>query len=255
MNQNATFITFKRGAIIALSFLMLWQLIVVFLQLPNYILPSPLEVLAAFKQQSSLIIQQSLPTIIEMLSGLFLAIILGGSLAIAMIFFRPLGAWFLPLLILSQAIPVFAIAPLLVIWFGYGLASKIITTMLMLFFPIASNFYDGLRRVDRGWLELAQTMNARRSRFLLFIAIPAALPSLATGLRVATAMAPMGAVIGEWVGASKGLGFLLLFANARMQIPLMFACLVTLILFAVALYFGVDKLLKILIPWGAPSHE
>jgi putative hydroxymethylpyrimidine transport system permease protein len=172
---------------------------------------------------------------------------------LSMAFYRPVKNWFFPILIISQALPTFAIAPLLVIWLGYGMASKIITTMIMLFFPITSAFYDGLRRTELGWLDLAKTMRAKKWRVFLYIRIPAALPALASGLRVAAAIAPIGAVVGEWIGASHGLGYLMLNANARMQIDLMFAALFTIIIFSLALYFIIDALLRAALPWQPES--
>jgi len=169
--------------------------------------------------------------------------------AISMTFFRFAKLWLMPIIVISQATPVFAIAPLLVIWLGYGIASKIMTTMLMLFFPVTSSFFDGLRRTDPGWLDLAQTMNASKWRILWRIRVPAALPALASGLRVAAVFAPIGAIVGEWVGASQGLGYLMLNANARMQIDMMFAALLIIILFSLALYFVIDVLLRLAIPW------
>jgi putative hydroxymethylpyrimidine transport system permease protein len=166
-----------------------------------------------------------------------------------MVFISPITYWVLPLLIISQAVPTFAIAPLLVIWLGYGMASKIAVTVMMLFFPITSAFFDGLRRTPSHWLALAKTMNAKKWRLFWYIRIPRALPELATGIRVATAIAPIGAIVGEWVGASQGLGFLMLNANARMQIDLMFAVLFTIIIFSLVLYYVVDHLLRSAIRW------
>jgi len=119
----------------------------------------------------------------------------------------------------------------------------------MLFFPIANAFYDGLTRTEASWLDLAKTMQATRWQTLWKIRIPAALPHLASGLRIATAIAPIGAIVGEWVGASRGLGFLMLNANARMQIDLMFAALFVLIIFSLSLYFLMDRLLTRCIYW------
>jgi putative hydroxymethylpyrimidine transport system permease protein len=238
-----------RGIIILCGLILAWEIIVQFFQLPPYILPSPTLVFKTGYANKSLILSEAIPTVIETLLGLLLGTILGCITAITMAFFRPLKLWLLPVLLISQAIPTFAIAPLLVIWFGYGLTSKIVTTILMLFFPITSAFFDGLRRTDPGWLDLAKTMNAKKWRIFWLIRIPAALPSLASGLRVATAIAPIGAIVGEWVGASHGLGYLMLNANARMQIDLMFSALFAIIVFSLLLYFTVDKLLRIAIPW------
>ena len=156
------------------------------------------------------------------------------------------------MLVISQAIPVFALAPVLVLWLGYGMASKVAMASLIIFFPVATSFYDGLRRTEPGWLDLARTMNASRWSALRRVRIPAALPSLASGLRVAAAVAPIGAVVGEWVGSSAGLGHLMLHANARLQVDLMFAALGTLALMALALYFAVDQALRARFP-GFPK--
>ena len=134
----------------------------------------------------------------------------------------------MPLLVVSQALPVFALAPLLVLWLGYGMASKVAMAVLIIYFPVTAAFFDGLRRTEPGWLELARTMNATRWASCGTSGCPAALPALASGLRVAAAVAPIGAVVGEWVGSSAGLGYLMLHANARMQVDLMFAALLVL---------------------------
>ncbi len=238
-----------RLLIILLGLFVLWQLIILFFNLPPYILPTPFAVLSTWFSRFFLIMDETKITVFETLAGLSLGIALGCIAALLMVFFRQISFWMLPILIISQAIPTFAIAPLLVIWFGYGMTSKIATAIIMIFFPITSSFFDGLRHTNADCLDLAKTMNAKKWRFFWYIRIPAALPHLASGLRVATVAAPIGAVIGEWVGASQGLGFLMLNANARMQIDLMFAGLFTLIIFSLALYFVVDNLLKIYIPW------
>lgn len=238
-----------RGIILFVGMIISWQCIVMAFALPDFILPSPWLVFKTWYMQAPLIAMESIPTIIETLLGLFLGAIFGCIMALLMASFRPLSLWLLPILIISQAVPTFAIAPLLVIWFGYGMASKIITTIIMIFFPVASAFYDGLRRTEPGWLDLANTMQAKKWQLFWYIRIPAALPNLASGLRVAAVFAPIGAVVGEWVGASRGLGYLMMTANARTSIDLMFAALFTLIIFSLLLYFVVDKILNRWITW------
>jgi putative hydroxymethylpyrimidine transport system permease protein len=122
--------------------------------------------------------------------------------------------------------------------------------ILIIYFPITAALFDGLRRTDPGWLDLARTMGATRLRTLLQVRLPAALPAFGSGLRVATAVAPIGAVVGEWVGSSAGLGYLMLHANARLQIEVMFAALIVLMGMALALYVTVDRLLVRLMPWA-----
>jgi putative hydroxymethylpyrimidine transport system permease protein len=149
---------------------------------------------------------------------------------------------------------VFALAPLLVLWLGYGLGSKVAMATLIIYFPVASAFLDGLRRTEPGWLDQARVMNAGRLATLWHLRLPAALPALASGLRVAAAVAPIGAVVGEWVGSSAGLGYLMLHANARMQIDVMFAALALLAVFSVALYRLVDTAMRRLVSWQAETN-
>ena len=244
---------FLRGIIVAIGLLIAWQLTVTFFNLPAYILPAPLTVFTSWKLHAKLILQESAATIIETLAGLILGIVFGSCTALFMAYLRPAREWLLPVLLISQALPTFAIAPLLVIWLGFGIAAKIIVTILMLFYPVTSAFFDGLERTPPGWIDLATTMGASRWRIFIYIRIPAALPALASGIRVATAIAPIGAVVGEWIGSSKGLGFLMLTANARMQIDLMFAALFSIIIFSLTLYYGVGKLLNSLVRWQPES--
>ncbi len=238
-----------RGIMLLSVFLFLWQIIVSGLQLPPYLLPPPLKVFAAWFRFSPVILQQAAVTLAEAVLGLLFATLLGIIVAFSMALFRLVRFWMLPIILVSQAIPTFAVAPLLVLWLGYGMSSKIMVTTLMLFFPVASAFYDGLRRTEPAWLDMATVMGASKWRTLWFIRAPAALPALASGLRMATAFAPIGAVIGEWVGASRGLGFMMLNANARLQIDVMFACLFTLVIMALALYGIVNYLLRLALPW------
>ena len=238
-----------RGFIVAITLILLWQLLVVAFNLPPYILPSPLLTLKSLISSIELITNQALITITEATLGFIVSAILGSTGALFLIYFRPAYLWFLPVLLVSQALPTFAIAPLFLIWLGYGMASKIATTVLMLFFPITSSFYDGLKKTSPGFIDLAKTMNGSKWQTLLHIRIPAALPSLGSGLRLAATFAPMGAVIGEWVGSSKGLGFLILNANARMQIDLMFAALLVLVVLTLLFYFTVDLIIRKIIFW------
>lgn len=243
-----------RIALITFSLLVMWQLIVWLFKLPPYILPTPINVFKTWFIQFDLIWKQTKITLLEMSLGFLFGALSGMAASLLLISFKPARLWLLPVLIISQAIPTFAIAPLLVIWFGYGITSKVITAMIMIFFPVTTAFYDGLRRTDPKWLALAKTMNATRTAILWHIRIPAALPALASGLRVAAAIAPIGAIIGEWVGSSDGLGFLMLNANGRMEVNLMFAALFTITLLTLILYYTIDKLLRLAIPWQPETH-
>lgn len=245
--------TILRPLLVALGLIALWQALVVATGIEHFLLPSPLAVARIWIAQRAVILDHAAYTFAEILIGLALGTLFGCAAALTMSHVRPARRWLLPLLVVSQAAPVFALAPLLTIWFGYGMASKVAMATLIIFFPVASAFFDGLRRTDPGWLDLARTMNGGNWAVLRHVRLPAALPALASGLRVAAAVAPIGAVIGEWVGSSVGLGYLMLRANARVQIDLMFAALLTLAIFGVALYFAVDALLRRLLPWQAET--
>jgi putative hydroxymethylpyrimidine transport system permease protein len=242
-----------RPLIVCAGLVGLWQLLVWWSGVPPYLLPGPGLVIAAWFTHAGLIAGHALVTIAEILIGLALGTALGAASALCLAYFRTVRPWLMPLLVISQAIPVFALAPLLVLWFGYGMASKVAMAVLIIFFPVTASFFDGLRRTDPGWLDLGRTMNGTALTILRRIRLPAALPAFASGLRVATAVAPIGAVVGEWVGSSAGLGYLMLHANGRMQIDLMFAALLTLSLFAVALYFTIDAGLRRALRWQADT--
>ncbi|MEM7224640.1 MAG: ABC transporter permease [Pseudomonadota bacterium] len=240
-----------RPLIIFLALLALWQAVVWLTGAPRYILPGPGLVAEALVARWPEILPNAGVTIAEILLGLLLGTLLGCSSALVLAWFRPARRWLLPVFVSSQAIPVFALAPILVLWLGYGLASKVAMATLIIFFPVTAAFFDGLRRTEPGWLDLAKTMGASPWRTLRHLRIPAALPALASGIRVAAAVAPIGAIVGEWVGSSAGLGYLMLQANARLQIDLMFAALFVLAVFAVSLYFLIDRLLTKALSWQA----
>jgi len=249
---QAGVITSRRGFHLITSVIVLlavWQLVISLFELPAFILPSPAAVLSKLYQRYDVLLAHTLVTAKEIMLGLILGLTSGLFFALQMLLFKPVKRWLLPVLIASQAIPVFAIAPVLMLWLGYGIASKVVMAALIIFFPVTTCCYDGLRSTPSGYLDLARTMSASKWQQLRYIRLPAALPALASGIRVAVVVAPIGAVVGEWVGSSEGLGYLMLQANARMMIDEMFAALLLLACFSVALYFFTDRLLKRAIPW------
>ncbi len=238
-----------RAAIVACGLIAIWQIVVWITGAPHYTLPGPAPVLIALMDNAVLLAINAGITAAEILLGLALGCVLGVASALVMDYGRGIRRWLMPVLVISQAIPVFALAPLLVLWLGYGMASKVAMATLIIYFPVTAAFLDGLRRTEPGWMDLARTMGASRWTVMLRIRIPAALPAFASGLRVATAVAPIGAVVGEWVGSSGGLGYLMLHANARMQTDMMFAALAVLAALAIALYFAIDTILTRALPW------
>lgn len=240
----------------------LWAVITWATDLPKFILPTPLQVLEKFLVRYDIIFENAAITGLEILLGLALGISLGMVSALLISLHRGIRQWVLPVLIASQAIPVFAIAPLLVLWFDYGITSKVVMATLIIYFPVTVGFLDGLNRTTSDWRDMAAILQQGSTaprilsviRLYRYIKIPFALPSLASGIRVAAAVAPIGAVVGEWVGSSAGLGYLMLHANGRMQTDLMFAALFTLTLMAISLYYLTDYLLKRAISWQTDTE-
>ena len=221
--------------------LLLWQGIVWLTGVPSFILPSPLRVAQAALDNRVLIAENALVTATEVILGLITGTVLGAFTAVQFANSDRLQRLVMPLLIFTQAVPVFALAPILTLWFGYGIASKVVMAVLIIYFPVTSAFYDGLTRVPADILDMAKTMGGTKRQIMRRIKIPHALPSLGTGLKLAAVYAPIGAVIGEWVGASKGLGYLMLLANGRAKTDLMFASLFTLVVMTLLLSLAVTK--------------
>ena len=232
------------------GFLAFWEMTVRLLGTPAYILPTPSRVAVTLVEQAGLLWRDALVTGSEMLGGLLLGTAAGIGVSLVMAQSRRLEQALGPLLVVAQALPVFAIAPLLVVWFGFGIASKLAMAGLIIFFPVSTSLFEGLRRTDEGLIDLARLNRASRRDTLFLIRLPAAMPALASGLRVAAAVAPLGAVVGEWVGSSSGLGLVMLHANARMQTDTVFAGLTILVVFSLALWGAVGVLTRRLVSWA-----
>ena len=182
-----------RPLIIAGGLVALWQNVVWASGAPPYILPGPVRVIRSWAGNDTMIIAHAGVTLAEILLGLLIGTVFGAAAAIIMSRAAVLRRWLLPILVASQALPVFALAPLLVLWLGYGMASKVAMAALIIFFPVTAALYDGLRRTEPEWIDSARTLGCHGVSLLFRVRLPAALPALASGIRVATAVAPIGA--------------------------------------------------------------
>ncbi|WP_150494564.1 ABC transporter permease [Roseibium aquae] len=214
-------------------------------------LPGPLKVAEAFQARGAFLLEHAAITASETLLGFFFGVLAGTSIALIMWLFPLARRGLLPVVLVTQALPVFAIAPILVLWLGFGLASKVVMAVLVIFFAVTSTFYDGLRRADPGYTDLARLYRVGRLKELIYFRFPAALPALASGVRIAAVFAPIGAIVGEWVGAKGGLAFIMLQSNARMQTDVMFAALILLALMVLALRYSVEWAARAMVPWQA----
>ena len=242
-------------AIIFVGLLLIWQAIVSFFALPPFILPGPVRVFSSLFSNAAYLGGHAAQTLAEIMLGLVLGTALGVATGLVMVWSRWAERLVFPAVLATQALPVFAIAPLLVLWFGYGMASKVVMATLIIYFPITSAFYDGLRRTEPALLDLGQIYGASRWQSLLQFRLPSALPGLSSGLRVGASLAPIGAVVGEWVGSSSGLGFVMLHANARMQTDLMFAALIILAVLVIVLRSFTETLTRQLVFWMPESNQ
>ena len=244
----------QRGWLILITLgvvLLVWQALVWILKLPAFILPSPWEVVLRFGSaiaDGSLLSNTAftlLEVILGLLIGCLLAIILGYFLGKSHLLERVIS----PILVASQAIPVVAVAPLLVIWFGPGLISKILICALIVFFPVLVNTVVGLRAVSEHLRDLMKSFRATRFQILRYLEVPGAMPIFLGGLRIGATLSVIGAVVGEFVGSNRGLGFLISIARGQYDTALVFVAILTLILLALVLYGAVLLLEHYFLKW------
>ena len=234
-----------------LVFVLLWAGLVRWRRYPSFILPSPGQVWAKFLAVAAdgTLWRHARITLAEiaggLLLGLSLAVLLGYGVAKSRLLERLLS----PYIVASQAIPIVALAPLLVVWFGFGGLSKVLVCALTVFFPALVNTVVGLRSVEEDLMALMRSLQASRRQIFTMLELPAALPVLLGGLKVGVTMAVIGAVVGEFVGADRGLGFLINLSRGILDTPLLFVALFTLVAIALALYLAVNWLESRLIRW------
>jgi NitT/TauT family transport system permease protein len=229
--------------------ILVWHAGVVAFNVPPVILPLPGQVLDSTIANWRLIASEGWITLLESLYGFVLAFLLGVPLAVAIAGSRTLNLMFYPLLIATQSLPKVALAPLILVWLGTGMESKLAIAWLVAFFPIVVDTATGLRNTPAEFLDLATAVRANRFQTFWKIRFPAALPFVISGSKVAITLAVIGAVIGEFIGSNEGLGNLLLVANSQINIPLAFACLIGLAVIGIGLYGAVAAVELALKPW------
>jgi putative hydroxymethylpyrimidine transport system permease protein len=205
------------------------------LDLEPFLVPSPAEIASSLWENRALLAENAWVTLREMLLGILCALVVGIGFATVMHRWRALRDAAYPLVVASQTIPIVVIAPILVVWFGYGITPKVVIVALICFFPITVSALDGLRSVDPDALKLMRTLDGSRWQRFVRVEAPSALPSVFTGTKIAVVLAPIGAVFGEWVGGSAGLGHLILTDNGNLEVAREFATVVVLSAMALAL--------------------
>ena len=233
-----------------------WELFVVVTGMPDYILPplSTIFVIGIVKAELTFL-PNAWVTLQEVLSGFALGVAAGFSLGTAIFFSSVLRRGLLPFVIASQAVPVIAIAPILIIWFGFGILPKILVTGLLCFFPLVINSMAGYASVEREALDLMDSLGATRRQIFFKVQFPAALPNIFVGLKLAAAASAIGAIVGEWVGADKGLGPVIMSANSAFLTGDIFAAIIYLALMAISLFLLVNLAERLIIPWYYLGRE
>lgn len=235
--------------------LILWQIATAVFQVPRYLLPAPTDILTILISRAGSILDHSLTTLYQSVGGFLLSVVAGVPIAIAIVWSAYLRNTIYPILLLFQSVPKTAIAPLIIIWVGTGPTSKIIVAFLVAFFPIVVDTVTGLINIESDMLNLVHSLRASRWQEFRYIRLPNALPYFFSGARVAITLAVIGAVIGEFVGGSKGLGYLILLGSSQLETSLVFACLIVLAIQGIALFYGLGVLERLVLPWYSPQAE
>ena len=232
----------------------LWEVLVRLFGVPTFILPAPTQVLWEAAARHRLYLYHSWVTLYETLAGFLLAAVVGVIMAVGVVYSRFLLNATYPLIVALQIVPKVAIAPLLLIWAGYGVTSKVLLALLVAFFPIVVNMVTGLWAVEPELLELCRILHSGRWQELYKVRLPNALPYLFSGLKVASTLAVIGAVIGEFVGGNEGLGYLIIIANTELRTPMAFASLVGLSILGLGLFGALAVAERLLMPWERRAH-
>jgi putative hydroxymethylpyrimidine transport system permease protein len=235
--------------LVVLVLLAVWEAACRGLQVPDFILPAPSRILKVAVFQAATLLPHAGITALEVLIGIIVSLLVAVPLSIVMFAHPSLERALAPFLVASQAVPVFAIAPLLVVWLGYGMASKILMAAVIIFFPITVNLLEGFKNCDQEFRVLFQLMGAGFMKTLRLLYWPWALPHFFAGLKVGVSVATIGAVIGEWVGAQQGLGYLMIQANARLNVDMVFAAILWLSGMGLSLWVFVGYLERRVITW------
>lgn len=252
--QRILFSPWIRPVLLIVLLLVLWDLAIRIFGIKPYLIPAPEAVVRALIAEWPKLWRESLVTTYATLGGFGLSILFGIPMALCIAYSRTIESFVYPLLVFSQSIPKIAIAPLFVVWFGFGIIPKVICAFMLAFFPIVVSTVAGFKSVDADMIDLARSMKAGKFATFMRISLPHALPALFSGLKVSVTLAVVGAVVGEFVGSNSGIGYVLQIANGNFDLPLMFAALTVLSAIGVLLFVAVDVVERLMIPWHA-SHR
>ncbi|HEY8442375.1 MAG TPA: ABC transporter permease [Xanthobacteraceae bacterium] len=244
-----------RPLLFLLLLIVVWDLAIRIFQIPPYQIPAPQDVVITLWQEWPMLLEQSVPTTVATIEGFLLSAAFGIPVAMMIAGSRTVESYVYPLLVFSQSIPKIAVAPLFVVWFGFGMLPKVLSAFLLGFFPVVVSAVQGFKSVEPDMLDLARAMEASRLQTFRMVSLPHALPAIFAGLKVSITLAVVGAVVGEFVGSNSGIGFVLQRSIGTFELPTMFAALVVLALIGVVLFWILDVIERLAIPWHASQRQ
>ena len=232
-----------------------WDLCIRLFKIPQYLIPTPWQVVQQLFKEWPMLWRESLPTLYATLGGFALSALVGVPIAMWIAYSRLVESFVYPLLVFSQSVPKVAIAPLFVVWFGFGVIPKVIAAFLLGFFPVIVATVQGFKSIESDVIDLARSMGASPLKVFLKFRLPQAMPAIFSGLKVSVTLAVVGAVVGEFVGSNSGLGYVLQKANGTFDLPLMFAALVILSMIGVLLFLVLELIERWVLPWHASQRH
>jgi NitT/TauT family transport system permease protein len=244
--------------VLGLILIGLWEAAIHLLHVEVFVVPAPSAIALSLAQNAALLAQATLVTAEEVLVGFVLATLVGAALALLIVRFSLLGRALYPIIVLFQTVPKVALAPIFILWFGYDLSPKVLLIVVIAFFPVTLDMLAGLQSVDPGLIALMRSVGAKDNDILFRVRIPNALPHLMAGMKIAITLSVIGAIVGEFAGASAGLGYMIQFASTQLDTPLVFAALVVISVVGVAFYYLIELLERAVTPWAPkfdPAHQ
>ena len=244
--------------VLGLILIALWEAAIHLFNVEVFVVPAPSAIALALAQNASLLAQATLVTAEEVLVGFILATVVGAALALLIVRFSLLGRALYPIIVLFQTVPKVALAPIFILWFGYDLSPKVLLIVVIAFFPVTLDMLAGLQSVEPGLIALMRSVGAKDNDILIRVRIPNALPHLMAGMKIAITLSVIGAIVGEFAGASAGLGYMIQFASTQLDTPLVFAALIVISVVGVVFYYLIELLERGITPWAPkfdPAHQ
>jgi NitT/TauT family transport system permease protein len=240
--------------ILSLVVLIGWEAVIRLFGVPTFVLPAPSAIVRSLIENSAALAVPLQATAVEIVIGFVLSAIVGVVVALMIVRFERFGGALYPLIVLFQNVPKVALAPIFILWFGFGIAPKILLIVVIAFFPVTIDMLAGLQSVEPSFIALMRSVGASKNKIMLQVRIPHSLPHLMAGLKVAITFSVIGAIVGEFSGANQGLGYMIQFASTQLDTPLIFAALVVVSVLGLAFFYVVEFAERLFVPW-APKFD